>query len=166
MIKRLVALGILSALCSPAFAAAPACDAATPITAPNSVSGDTSAADAAGGISSIDGTYTLAGHQKVWTFVAGDNVDGSFTVTSSAGWGLFITTGCDATATGRVQSMATGDPSTTLTLDPTRYTAGTTYYVILSGLQAAVNAGMTADGPFTVGVTPNLPVTLQGFSVD
>jgi|GEM_PF-1252358 len=165
MIKAISAALILSlSSISLAHAAAPACSDATPINSNSgTLTGDTTATS--GGISSIDGDYTLGGNQKVWTFTAGANVDGSFKVTSGLpAWALFVTTGCDATATGRVQSMAIGDfADNTLHLTPALYTAGTTYYVILGALDGL---GSPSNGPFSVDVTPNLPVTLQSFSVE
>ncbi|MBN8728145.1 MAG: hypothetical protein J0H15_10670 [Xanthomonadales bacterium] len=149
-----------------AYAAPPACDEMTTVSAPNVLNGTT--VGAGGGIEVI-GPYSLANEagQKVWSFVAGDNVDGSFTVTATPdwGWGLFVTTGCSVAPPAPIQSLATGEASTTLTLDPARYTAGTTYYVILSGLRAAEGA-MPLEGGFSINVTPNLPVSLQNFSVD
>jgi hypothetical protein len=162
MIKKLLAAAVLSAVCAPAFAQQ-ACTDATAITAPTTLSGDTGTAS--GGMTNV-GPYSLAGNQKVWTFAAGANVNGTFTVTATWGWALFVTTACSASAPAPKQSMATGDPSTTLTLDPTRYTAGTTYYVILSGLAAAVNTGLDPTGAYNINVTPTLPVTLQEFSID
>lgn len=164
MIKKISAAIAASLLmASFAYAAPPACDDATPVTIGHQV-GDTTTAS--GGVTSIDGDYSLDGNQKIWTFVAGSNVNGKIKVHSTAltAWAIFITQACNGTATGRVQSFAIGDfASNELDLEPSLYTAGNTYYVIFGALEGL---GTPVNGPYDIEFFPTFPVSLQSFSID
>lgn len=172
MIKKLCVCTVLvMGFSVTANAAAPACSASTAAPLGSSATVDTTTAS--DGISGI-GPYTLAGNQVVWTFTTpADPADitGTIEINGDWGWGIFITESCDAgvPTSDLVDQLASNGTSPsgdtqTFTLDPADFTGSTTYYVILSGLDAAAGAGLSATGASDVTFNSTLPVKLQGFS--
>lgn len=163
MMKKILAASALALLSTQAFAGT-TCATATVIRAPGAVSGDTSAADGGHDIDAI-GPLPLAGAPSAiykFTLAAGDTANGTITVNASWPWGLFITPNCQATTSAPLDATTSG--SNTLTLTPANYTAGSTYYVILSGDPGS--AAASNAGAFSLAATATLPVTLQNFSID
>jgi hypothetical protein len=162
MMKKLCFLAVIGALASSSAFAQQTCATAAPIVAPSTYSGDTTT----GGhdIDAVGGLPLGGAPSAIYKFTAGATVDGTLTVNATFPWGLFVTTNCQATTSPPVAATASDAPTPTLNLTSGTFTAGTSYFVIISGNPG--QAAATNAGPFTLVTTPNLPVTLQNFSID
>jgi hypothetical protein len=129
-------------------------------------SGDTSAAGYANNTNTISGLPSPAA-DAYYYFVSDGQATTTINVTASYNSGLAVVTGCANNATGMVQ--ANGAPAGTpysVTIDNGAggpLTAGTTYYLIMTGIPT----GNAADvGAFSFTTPTPLPVTLQSFEID
>lgn len=164
MKKQICALAIAAVLASPSVFAQSTCANAEVIRAPGGPYAGNTDTDGAADIDGIGG-YPVGGAKSVkWKFTAGaEPVNGTLTVDASFAWGLYVTPNCQ-TVTSNPLGIAASTDAHTITLQPARFTAGSTYYVILTSDPSSANAA--DNGPFSLAVTETLPVTLQEFSID
>lgn len=163
MIKKALVAAALVFASTQAFAG-PTCATATPLLAPGGpYAGDTSGAGGGHDIDAI-GPLPLAGAPSSiykFTLAPGGTVSGTIQLTASFPAGIFVTANCQATTSAPLDGTTDGS---TVTLTPSNYTAGNTYYVIVSTDPS--QASSSNAGPFSIAVTPTLPVSLQNFSVE
>lgn len=163
--KKILFLTFLGGvIASPAVFAQATCATAVDLTAPSTVNGDTST-----GTADIDEVaIPLNGAKSLkYKFVAGANVDATFAMGSPAPtwkWGIYAASNC-APSSNLLNAVAynDADPVLRLSTQGDTYTAGSTYYIIVS---TSGDGSATDQGPFVMNVTPNLPVTVQSFSID
>lgn len=151
-------------IASPAVFAQATCATAETITAPSTINGDTST-----GTADIDEVaIPLNGAKSLkYKFVAGANVNATFAMASPAPswkWGIYAASNC-AASSNLLNAVAYNDldPVLRLSTQGDTYTAGTTYYIIVS---TSGDGSATDAGPFSMTITPTLPVTLKEFSID
>jgi len=159
MLKKIYALALLGAVCSPAFAQdGSSCANAMPISSNSQVNVDTtSSPNSVGAL----GGLPSPGNDKIYKFTA-QGASGDVQISNATyDFGVFLVPSCNGGTTGSPIQAATG-PATTGSFPVDGLTDGQTYYIIVSG-NPSVNAPLS--GSLTIS-TPTLPVTLQNFSID
>lgn len=162
--NKILAIALLAALASPTAFAQATCAEATQlnVAGPTDINGDTTT-----GTADIDevGAPLVGSKSLKYKFTAGDTVDGTLTLNGASWpWAIYVASNCQASS-NLVTAVAHNDANPVLTLggNGDTYTAGQTYYVIVA---SAPDGSADAAGPFTMHITPNLPVQLQNFSID
>jgi hypothetical protein len=164
MNKMTFALSALALAIAPTFALAgpggTTCATAEQIFKDGTYSGDTSDPAYTDQVGAM-GPLPSPAADAIYYFVSDGQTTGDITVTAAGfNFAIFLLTNCAGAAAPPLQA-ATG-PSAPASFPVGTLTAGTTYYVVVSGNPADASA---PEGSFTF-TTPNpLPVTLQEFSI-
>lgn len=170
MTKITCALTMLALAISPGLALAGAggttCATAQQVMSNGNYSGDTSAPGYSNVVGNL-GPLPSPANDAIYTFVSDGMATGSVQFTPQYPGAIFLTTACSGSGPVPLEAASTETAGTTVPLPIDNgaggpLTAGTTYFIIVSG---SPPDGATANGPFGF-TTPPLPVELQNFSID
>ncbi len=164
MNKITFALSALALAAAPTFALAgpggTTCATAEQIFPSGSYTGDTSAPEYTDQVGAM-GPLPSPAADAIYYFVSDGQATGDINVTASGfNFAIFLLTNCAGSAAPPLQA-ATG-PAATGSFPVGTLTAGTTYYVVVSGNPSDASA---PEGSFTFTTPTPLPVTLQEFSI-
>lgn len=168
--KKLTCALLVAALAAPGVVLAgpggTSCATAEEIFPGQTYSGNTSGAGYSDVVGAV-GPLPSPANDAIYKFTSNGQATTAIQFTGSYAWGIYLTTGCSGTAPSPLEAWSgTAGESHALIIDDGAggaLTAGTTYYVIVTGNPA----GSASDnGAFTFTTPSPLPVSLQNFSVE
>jgi hypothetical protein len=169
MKKITSALAILALAIAPTLALAGAggttCAGAQEVFPGQPYSGDTSGAGYSNIVGAL-GPLPSPANDAAYKFTSNGQATTAISFTPQYAGAIYLTTACAGSGPTPIHSVSANSGQTVnLPIDNNGapLSAGTTYYVIVSG---SPPAGATANGPFTFTTPDPLPVTLESFSID